>query len=135
MIARDALWKLGAVVVVLAAGSAAPAAVARYHYVADAPGGCMRLVPGPDGAPGELITVFGRYPYNCPPHPTCNVTFKHYFSGAMIVVPLALPDSTPQIMHRANRTIYNYGSYTVTVVFLEDGSVDVIYNSGFFRAI
>jgi hypothetical protein len=36
--------------------------------------------------------------------------------------------------YRTRRVIYNYGSDTVEVHFLPDGSVDVIYNSGLFRA-
>jgi hypothetical protein len=36
--------------------------------------------------------------------------------------------------HRADRTIYDYGSYTVSVVFLPDGTVSVIYDSGLMRA-
>ncbi|MBY0527514.1 MAG: hypothetical protein K2R98_29225 [Gemmataceae bacterium] len=133
-IARNALLTFGAVVALLLCGNVASAAIVRYHYVPAGPGP-MTLAPGPTGAPGELINIRGRQPYNCPPRPTCLVTFKHCFTGALVVVPLALPEGTPQMMHRGNRTIYNYGSYTVTVQFLEDGSVDVIYNSGLFREI
>jgi hypothetical protein len=63
------------------------------------------------------------------------VTFGHPCTGQTVVVPLALPDSTPQMEYRPNRVIYNYGSYTVEVHFLANGLVDVIYNSGLFRAL
>ena len=52
-----------------------------------------------------------------------------------ITVPLSFPEGTPRIEHRADRVIYNYGSYTVEVHFLPDGSVDVVYNSGLRRAL
>ena len=45
------------------------------------------------------------------------------------------PDSTPRVQHRWDRIIFNYGSYTIEVVFLPDGTVDVVYNSGFLRPI
>ena len=51
----------------------------------------------------------------------------------MVTVPVALPQGTPNIEYLARRVVYNYGSYTVSVLFLADGSVDVIYNSGFAR--
>jgi hypothetical protein len=51
-----------------------------------------------------------------------------------VTVPLTLPFySTPQIYHRGDRLIYDYSTETVEVVFLPDGSVDVVYNSGFLR--
>jgi hypothetical protein len=52
-----------------------------------------------------------------------------------VVVPLALPCGTPVIEHVWRRTVYNYGSYTVEVRFLPDGSVDVMYDSGLLRAL
>jgi hypothetical protein len=48
---------------------------------------------------------------------------------------LALPEGTPVIMHVWQGIVYDYGSYTVEVRFLSDGSVDVIYNSGLLRRI
>jgi hypothetical protein len=50
-------------------------------------------------------------------------------------VPLALPEGTPNMEYRTNRILYNYGSYSVAVHFLADGSVDVVYDSGFFRKL
>jgi hypothetical protein len=46
-----------------------------------------------------------------------------------------LPEGTPRIEHVWRRIVYNYGSYTVAVLFLPDGSVDVIYNSGLLRGL
>ena len=33
-----------------------------------------------------------------------------------------------------DRVVYNYGNYTVEVHFVKDGSAEVIYDSGLFRA-
>jgi hypothetical protein len=52
-----------------------------------------------------------------------------------VIVPLALPEGIPVIEHRNGRVIYNYGTYTVETVFLPDGTVDVVYNSGLLRAL
>ena len=38
-----------------------------------------------------------------------------------------------RLEYRYNRIIYYYGSETVEVVFLTDGTVDVVYNSGLLR--
>jgi hypothetical protein len=135
MLARNALWQLLAVAVVMVAGETASAAIARFHFVPVNGTGEVQLVPAPGGAPAEKFTVFGRGPYCCPPTPTCVVPFCHPCTNVTLNIPLALPDSTPDIMHRRDRVIYNYSGYTITVHFLPDGSVDVIYNSGFFRAI
>jgi hypothetical protein len=50
-----------------------------------------------------------------------------------VTVPLCLPEGTPRVEHVRDRIVYNYGSYTVEVRFLPDGSVDVLYSSGLFR--
>ena len=77
----------------------------------------------------------GREPACNPPHPTCYLTFQHPCTGQAIALPLRLPiDSTPRIEHRYNRLIYNYGSDSVEIEFLSDGSADVIYNSGLRRS-
>jgi len=109
----------------------APAAVVRYHYVSD-PAGHLTLAP----AGAVKITIFGTQPYNCPPHITCNVAFCHDCTGRMVTVPLGLPiGQTPKIMHRDNRYIYDYSGYSIQVIFLPDGNIDVAYNSGFFRDV
>jgi hypothetical protein len=133
-------WLTGAVVFVLVLLTAGPAAAARvrFHYATADPGGVLTLVSeGPAAASAERQTLLGSWePYNCPPpHATCIVTFCHPCTGQTVLVPLGLPDSTPRMEHRPNRVIYNYGSYTVEVHFLPDGRVDVIYNSGLFRAL
>ena len=63
------------------------------------------------------------------------VTFRHPFTGRNITVPLRMPDSTPRMEHRDDRIIYNYNDYYIEVRFLQDGSVDVIYNSGLLRPL
>jgi hypothetical protein len=118
-------------VLLLGTATRAEAARLRFHYVATG------KAPGPivfdrvDAA--EKISFFGvvREPYSGPPpKPTCQPSFRHPRTGETVLVPLALPDSTPRMEHRGNRVIYNYGSDTVEVVFLDDGTVDVVYNCG-----
>jgi hypothetical protein len=121
--------------VLLTTGSASAARV-RYHYVPATNGGPMTLAPIAPNAPGERISIFGRSPYcSPPPRATCVVTFRHPGSGCVVGVPLALPPDTPNLEHRGSRIVYNYGSYTVEVAFIADGSVDVIYNNGLLRDI
>jgi hypothetical protein len=93
--------------------------------------------PGPGPAPGEMITWFGttRQPITGPPRPTHFISYRHPFSGGSVTVPLALPQGTPNIQYQARRVVYNYGSYAVSVLFLADGSVDVIYSSGLMRGL
>jgi hypothetical protein len=93
------------------------------------------MKPGADGGAGELVTWFGMVSESYPdqPKPTHLVTLRHYYTGREITIPLTLPDSTPRIEHRYARIIYNYGSDTVEVHSLPDGTVDVIYNSGLLR--
>lgn len=119
----------------LTAGNA-EAARGRYHYVPIEPHGTMSPAPGgPRGVMGERISVLGTCTDANPPCPTCFKCFRHPCTGQTIIVPLALPEGTPVIYHRRDRVSFNYGSYAVDVLFLPDGSVDVIYNSGLFRAL
>jgi hypothetical protein len=121
----------------LSLSGTASAARAIFHYAGPADGrGAMSLKPsGPCGTIGEYISFYGREPCNRPPRPTCVVTYRHPCSGRSVSVPLAFPLSTPRIEYRTDRVIYNYGSYTIEVHFLADGSVDVVYDSGLFRAL
>jgi hypothetical protein len=85
---------------------------------------------------GERVTLFGgTEPFTCQFRPTQVVTLRHYYTGQLVSVPMRLPPDTPLVQHRSNRTIFNYGSYSVEAVFLPDGSVDVVYNSGPFRPL
>src|SRR5262249_8778595 len=133
-------WKLlrfgfAVAMVCLCTGTASAARV-RFHYVPAANGAPMTLAPIAPNAPGERMSVFGRSAYySPPPRATCVVSFRHPCSGCTVAVPLALLTDTPTIEHRAARVIYNYGSYTVEIVFIADGSVDVIYNNGLLRDI
>ena len=120
-----------------AAGDALTAQV-RFHYVpVDEQGNTAQQPNAPDGSPGERVRWFGAVPSRSPyrPRPTHLVTFRHYHTGRSITVPVSFPEGTPHVEHRWDRVIYNYGSYTVEVYFLPDGSVDVIYNSGLLRAL
>ena len=69
------------------------------------------------------------------PRPTHLVTFKHSYSGRNITVPLALQPGTPRMATNRESVSYNYGSESVEVQFLKDGSVDVVYSSGLLRRI
>ncbi len=62
------------------------------------------------------------------------VTFRHPATGHCVTVPLALPASTPRMEYVRDRAVYNYGTATVEVEFIKNGSVDVVYDSGLFRA-
>jgi hypothetical protein len=122
----------------LSATGRAPAAVARYHYVPVGAGGAMALqTPAPGGAMGEQTSWFGlvREPAPPPPRTTYHLTYRHPYTGRWVTVPVGLPAGTPRIQYWTARVQYNYGSYVVEVRFLRDGSVDVVYNSGLFRAL
>jgi len=56
-------------------------------------------------------------------------------TSRQVTVPMQLPESTPQMQLRADRTIFNYGAYQVEARFLPDGGVDVVYNSGFLNPL
>jgi len=124
-----------ALVLGLLVPAAAEAARVRYHYVPADAAGAMVLAPIGPHVPGERINPLGRTPYCQAPRPTCCVPFRHPCTGRTLAVPLALPADTPTIEHRTKRVVYNYGSFTVEVLFLTDGSVDVIYNSGLLRDV
>ena len=128
---------LATVFIVLANAANVCAAQLRYRYVPVDAQGNTTMQPDASGAPGERISFFagGRQPTCSQPRPTCIQTFRHPCTGQPVSVPLALPQDTPVIEHVRNRVVYNYGSYTVEVRFLPDGSVEVVYNSGFLRGI
>jgi hypothetical protein len=123
-------------VVLLATPTSANAARMRFHYAATDGCGNMSLkAADPCGAPGERISFLGtvRDPVCAPPRPTHFASFQHPYTGRAVVVPVCLPEGAPRMEYRSARTIYNYGSYTVEVHFLMDGTVDVVYNSGLLR--
>jgi hypothetical protein len=122
--------------VLLATPLTANAGRTRFHYTATDGCGTMSLKPGGAcGAPGERISFFGtvREPVCAPPRPTHLVSIQHPYTGRAVILPLCLPEDTPHMEYRPARVIYNYGSYTVEVHFLADGTVDVVYNSGLLR--
>jgi hypothetical protein len=114
-----------------AAAGPAEAARVRFHFTGGPGGnGCLRA---PEA--GERLTLTGWKPYNCPPpRATCNVSFRHPCTGQTVTLPLALPTALPRMEYTRDRVIYNYGSDTVEVRFLQDGSAEVIYDSGLLRA-
>jgi hypothetical protein len=121
----------------MAASAACHAAAARYHYVPAGSGGVMVLRPWvPGGSAGEQTSWFGlvREQAPRPPRTTYYLTYRHPYTGGQVTVPVGLPGGTPRIQYRTSAVLYNYGSYAVEVHFLPDGSVDVVYNAGLFRA-
>jgi hypothetical protein len=106
----------------------------RIHFgPADASG-----MVAPPPATAEYVSRFGTLTTPIQPkiRPTHISKFIHPYTGRQVQVPITFPpDSTPLILYRNNRIIFNYGTYTIEVVFLPDGSVDVVYNSGFLRPI
>jgi hypothetical protein len=129
---------VGTAALLLALPYAAWADQIRLHYVPTGPGGTAVLQPaGPAGAAGERVSRFGtvREPNNCPLRPNYLVTFRHAYTGQPVTVPISFPEGTPQLEHRGTRLIYNYGSYTIAAVFNPDGTVTIIYNSGFLRPL
>jgi hypothetical protein len=123
-----------AVALLLTGASHASAAIARFHYVPNGPNGALTFVPS-DPTAGERISIFGVRADPRPPRPTTMIRYRHPGTGRTLLVPLALPPGTPRIYHRTNRIVRDYSGYTVQVEFLADGSVDVIYNSGFLRGL
>jgi len=115
-----ALWFL--------ASGTADAAWIRFHFVPVE--GCKTLKPVEPSSDGT------RQP-KCfhQPGPLVMVNLCHLYTGQQITVPLYLPEGTPTIQHVWSKIVYNYGSYTVAVRFLPDGSVDVIYSSGLLRGL
>jgi hypothetical protein len=115
-------------------GGKAEAAVVRFHYLPGDATANLTLQPANNGL-GERVRWFGaaREPYHTPLRPTHVVTFLHPYTGRQVSVPVALPEGTPNIRHGSDRITFDYGSYTVTAQFFPDGSVDVLYNSGFLR--
>ena len=116
----------------------AQAEAVRYRFVpVDACGTLKQIPAGPDGAIGEQLTGFGLrpQPFNRVFRPNQIVTFRHPYTGRNVTVPLTLPQGTPRLEQMSDRIVYNYGSYVVEARFFPDGSVDVLYNSGFLRPL
>jgi len=113
------------------ATQSAEAARTRFHLTPDTSGnGCLGVPTA-----GERLMLTGWKPYNCPPpRATQLVSFRHPATGQTVSVPLALPASTPRMGYSRDRVTYNYGSDTVEVQFLPDGSAYVYYDSGLLRA-
>jgi len=56
-------------------------------------------------------------------------------TGQPLTLPLHLPiDSTPRMEYRTDRVVYDYGTGSVQVLFLPDGSAYVVYEDGLLRA-
>jgi len=112
------------------------AAWARLHYVES--GAAGTLVYQPEGSASRTTTSYlglSVAPAPAVPRPTHIVTFRHAYTGRMVAVPMAFPIGTPRLAYRADSVVYDYGIYSITVRFVEDGSVDVVYRSGLFRSL
>jgi hypothetical protein len=106
---------------------------ARYRYVPTDNRADITL----QFASGERLSWLGtvRNTDQSPPPPTHILSFTHPVTSRRVSVPVRLSSSTPRIEYGFGRVTYNYGSYTVAIVFLADGSVEVVYNSGLLRAL
>jgi hypothetical protein len=136
MLREDCWTRLFVAAGVLLSAGMADAAAIGFHYVPGSADSCGTTAMKPT-CEGESMRWFGTLRQPCDGHlrPTCLVTFCHVYTGRNISVPLALPEGTPTIMHGPDRVTFNYGSYAVRVRFFPDGSVDVIYDSGFLRPL
>ncbi len=108
----------------------------RFHFVpTDGCGAMAQVAAGPEGALGESIKGLGLVarPYPFVVRPNQMVTFRHPYNGRNVTLPLRLPAGTPRLEYRYDRVVYNYGDYVVEARFLQDGSADIVYNSGFLR--
>ena len=135
---RQAILWCAAVTSLVGLATFAPADVVRYHYTPAACSAYSSLKVAPDGAVGELsptVLGLGKQSYYCQLKPTHMVTYRHPATGQHVTVPIAFPDGTPRMMTQSDAIVYNYGLYTIRVIFLNDGSVDVVYNSGLFRPL
>jgi hypothetical protein len=120
-------------IIVVLAGTAAAARV-RFHYGPPDASGYVCLQPAAVAAEQRAWLGAAGQPVAAP-RPTRWLAFRHPCTGCPVTVPVALPQGTPVIEYRTGRVVYNYGSYTVAIQFLADGSVDVIYDSGLFRPL
>jgi hypothetical protein len=107
----------------------------QFHYVPADASPYTALKPAGVGYAGEGMSWTGaaREPCRAQSRPNFVAPFCHPWTGQTVWVPLALPEGTPRVEHVGARVVYNYGSYTVSVQFLPDGSVEVAYDSGFLR--
>lgn len=93
------------------------------------------MKPADPGQPtGVRVSRFGlrREPYYCLPKANCLKTYRHRCTGQTVTVPLYLPSDTPRIAHTWSGISYQYTGFSVNVHFLEDGSVEVVYDNGPF---
>ena len=123
---------------IIAVPSLACAEQIRYRFIPVDPCGTLKQVAaGPDGTVGEHRRIFGAkpLPYPFAVQPNQVVTFRHPFNGRNVTVPLRLPAGQPRIDTFTDRIVYVHGDYTTEVRFFPDGSVDVVYNSGFMRPL
>lgn len=122
-------------VAVLACVDPADAEQIRIRYWPQDSGPATVMKPAQAGQPtGVRISRFGfrREPYYCLPKANCLKTFTHRCTGQKVTVPLYLPADTPRIAHTWSGISYQYTGFSVNVVFLEDGSVEVVYDNGPF---
>ncbi|MBM4067544.1 MAG: hypothetical protein FJ271_01160 [Planctomycetes bacterium] len=133
---RMASLTLLTVVSLLLAHGQANAEVVRYRYAPDACGN-LQLVPGPNGAPGERSGWLGGTPAPFPRQviATHVVSFRHSYSRQNVQVPITFPDAAVRMETVADYVQFTFTSYTIRVIFQPNGSVDVVYNSGWLRPI
>ena len=126
-------WLIVFAVLLCVSGEMAEAAAVRFHYVPADSGATITMKPA---SLGERTRWFGmvREPCNDSLRPNHVVNFNNPCTHQMVAIPIAFPEGTPTILHGPNRITFDYGSYAIRVLFFPDGSVDVVYDSGFLRA-
>lgn len=135
---RHFFFALFATILVVGLASSASGEALRLHYKPDHCAGYTSLKVAGDGAVGEFSpSALGlmKQSYYCQPKATHMVTYRHPVSCRNVTVPIAFPQGTPRIAYQSDAIVYSYGLYTIRVEFLNDGSVDVLYNSGLFRPL
>jgi hypothetical protein len=134
---RRGLNLLAAAALLLVPAGRAAADRLVIHYGAQELCSTAALKPGETGCGGPSCQCYSVFKSRCchAPRPNQLLTFCHPCTGKPVTVPLALPLGTPRVEHVYRRIVFNYGSYTVAVRFLPDGSVEVIYYSGPLRPL
>jgi hypothetical protein len=125
-----------ALAVLLITSRAVRAEVVRFKYLPIDPAGNTQLVAKANGVTGERASWMGGAwsPYYRRIEPTHIVTYR-LPGGQTVNVPITFPAGTPSVEHLPDRIVYNFSGYQITVRFLADHSVEVMYNSGFLRPV
>jgi hypothetical protein len=130
---RRPLSSIIALIVSAVVGGAASAEQIRILYCPQDSGPTTVMKAADPGKPtGVRVSGFGlrREPYYCLPKSNCLRTFCHTCTKQNVTLPLYLPAATPRVAHTWRGISYQYTGFAVNVNFLQDGSVEVVYDNG-----